>query len=405
VVKAYYKGKCPPKDGEWEKYKTERVPKAQYYEWFGPGTSYSNMSAVTGPISGGLTVLDFDSKEVYECWQKNDPDLAATLPTSKSSRGYHVFIRSNLTKDDLTSFSKIDIKAGGLVTLPPSIHRNGVRYEWIIQLPENVSDLPLLDPYEMTLDYFTDGNDGIDGKEGTDGKEGVGREGCVGFQDLGSKTRQEIEQAIAGTLPKAFRQRYNLLFLFCRLLKKIDEIKERTAEELIEMGVADMWYERALPNIETKSLTMTRSRFANAWEDAKYPPGDGKSLKIAWENAQKSTRPMAELKQFEGEEVMEKLIRLCFELQVLAGPDGVWFIPTRKAPELFDISHSWLGIMLKELCKMKVIEMTKRHTAQKCTRYRFIGPSMAVLQEQTAGRQKRIETRSEGEGTVLSDGH
>lgn len=321
VVKAYYKGKFPQKNGEWEKYKTERVPESQYYEWFGPGTSYSNMSAISGPISGGLTVLDFDSSTVYECWQQRKPRWAVKLPTSKSGRGYHVFIRSNLTKDDLTSFSKVDIKAGGLVSLPPSMHNNGVRYKWIIPLPENVKELSLLDPYNLELDHLTDGIDGNDGKEGIDGNEGVVKKKLnESLDSLSVDTRDMINKAIAETLPKEYGQRYNLLFLFARKLKKIDEIKNQSAEELMKMGIDALWHEKALPNIETKSFEMTRARFINAWEDAKYPPGEGLSLQIAWENAQKLKISMDELENYKNEPKMQMLIKLCFELQRLAGP-------------------------------------------------------------------------------------
>jgi len=384
VVKAIYKGKHPPKNEEWKIYKTKLITEVQLEKWFGPKASYSNISAITGPASGGLTVLDFDSTDVYERWQRNNPELSSTLPKSRSSRGYHVFLRSSLSKDDTTSYAEVHIKAGGLVSLPPSMHKSDVRYEWIIPLPEKVSDLPIINPYKMKLGYFPDGNDGKDGKEGTDGKEGVVEKRCVCFQDLSKETREKINEAIERTLPKAFGQRYNLLFLFCRWLKKIDEIKEKTAEELIEMGIANMWYERALSNIGTKSLAMTKIRFAEAWEDAKYPPGEGKSLQIAWENALKSTKPMVELEQIEGDEVMEKLIRLCFELQVLAGPDDEWFIPTNKARELFNFSHSWLGILLKELCKREVIKKTREYTAVRCSRYKFIGPSLKSILKQTA---------------------
>ena len=383
-IKAYYKGKFPPKDGEWKVYKTKQITEVQLQEWFGPDIRYSNISAITGPASEGLTVLDFDLTNVYRRWRKNNPDLASVLPISKSGRGYHVFMRSNLVKDDTSSFANIHIKAGGLVSLPPSMHESCTRYEWINPLPDKVSDLPLLSPYEMKLGYFTDGNDGIDGKESNDGNEGVVKSCGVCFQDLSKETQKKINEAIEKTLPAAFGQRYNLLFLFCRYLKKIEEIKSKTAEELINMGIADTWHERALPNIKTKSLTMTRIRFTDAWEDAKYPPGEGKSLQIAWENAQKSTKPMIELELFKSDEVMKKLIRLCFELQILAGPDDVWFVPTHKAPDLFGLTHAWLATLLKELSKRNIIKKTQRHTGNRCARYKFIGPSMATLREQTA---------------------
>lgn len=384
VVKAYYKGKCPPKDGEWEKYKTERVPEAQYYEWFGPGTSYSNMSAISGPISGGLTALDFDSEELYEYWKQKYPEYT-NLPTSKSGRGYHIFFRSTLTKDDTSTFNEIHIKAAGLVSLPPSMHKSSVRYEWIIPLPTKVAALPLIDPYKWDLNHLTDGNDGKDGKECIDGNEGVVKrivKDCL--DNLSVDTRDKIKKAIAETLPKEYGQRYNLLFLFARKLKKIDEIKKLSAEELMKMGIDVLWHEQALPNIKTKSLAMTQARFINAWEDAKYPPGEGLSLQIAWENAQKSKICMVELEDYRNEPIMQLLIKLCFELQRLAGPDDEWFIPTHKGSRLFGISYQWLAVLLNRL-EEKIIKKTKKYTAnKKCSRYIFIGPSAALLWKGTA---------------------
>ncbi|MBN2127952.1 MAG: bifunctional DNA primase/polymerase [Sedimentisphaerales bacterium] len=383
VVKAYYKGKCPPKGGQWERYETEQVSEEQIHEWFGPGASHGNISVVTGPISGGLTVIDFDSVALYEAWAKQQPELAKTVPTVKSGRGYHVYCRSNLDKDDTSTYAEIDIKAKGLVSLPPSVHKSDVRYKWVIPLPEHVEQLPLLDPYELGLDHLTDGTDGKDGTEGTDGKDG-GCGGCVElrFEDLDVETRKEIERAIAKTQPTGPGQRHKLLFLLARMLKKIDAVKDKSGEDL--MFIADMWHKRALPNIEHKSPTMTRARFLDAWKDAKYPPGEGKSLEIAWANAQKADSPMPELEVYKEDEVMQKLVRLCFELQRLAGPDEEWFIPTQKAPELFGFSHAWLAVLLKTLAANGIIRKTKEHTRGKCSRYVYTGPSVKLLREEAA---------------------
>ncbi|MHC4418929.1 MAG: bifunctional DNA primase/polymerase [Planctomycetota bacterium] len=379
VVKAYYKGKCPPKGGEWERYETERVTEEQLRQWFGPKASYSNIAAVTGPISGGLTTVDFDSLQVYTWWVSKHPELAATLPTSRSRRGYHVFFRSALTRDDTTSYQHVDIKARGLVSLPPSTHKSGVRYEWITPLPGHVCELPMLDPYEWELGLFTDGKDGIDGNEGNDGNEGVGKgvEEC--FEGLSLEVRTAIEDAIRETLPKKYGERYNLLFLFARKLKKVEEIKNKSAQELIEMKIADMWHERAKRNMETKSLAMTRARFANAWQDAKYPPGEGLSLQIAWKAALKSTMSMPELEQYGDDRIMERLIRLCLELQRLAGPDDEWFVPTHEGGKLLGISHSWVSVLLKDVESRKIIKETRHYTGRRCTRYVYTGPSLGLL--------------------------
>lgn len=320
-------------------------------------------------------MVDFDSEAAYRWWAQRNPDLAAELPTVKSGRGYHVYFRSDLNKDK--SFGKIELKANGLVAIPPSMHKNGKRYEWLIPLPGNVSELPLHNPCDWNLEEFTDGTDGIDGSEGIDGNEGVGKSGLNTLEQLRPESRHMVLQAIESTLPTRHGRRWKLLFLLARKLKKIDEIKDLSAEEI--MFIADLWHEKALPNIKTKSLIMTQERFKNAWEDAKYPPGDGKSLEIAKEAAFNSKMPMAELEPYKKEEIMQNIIRLCFELQRLAGPNDDWFIPTNKAQELFGISHSWLATLLKTLCKKKIIKKTKKHTRLKCTRYKYIGPSMSLL--------------------------
>ena len=93
---------------------------------------------------------------------------------------------------------------------------------------------------------------------------------------------------------------------------------------------------------------------------------------------------MTELEEFKDDEVMEKIIRLSFSLQKLAGPDGEWFIPTNKGQELLGISHSWLAVMLGGL-EGKIIKKTKKHTKLKCARYKYIGPSIALLRKNTNG--------------------
>jgi hypothetical protein len=378
-VKVLYKGKFPAKGETWEEYQTERVTIERLEEWFGPDACFGNISAVTGPISSGLTVLDFDSEKTYRWWSDRNQELAAELPTSTSGRGYHIFFRSALNKDDTSSYQDMDLKAKGLISLPPSMHKSGKRYKWLVPLPGNISELPLLNPLDWNLEEFTDGDDGSEGSEGLDGKEGVGKR--VGkIEELMPETQAAIEEAIEKTLPKAYGQRYGLIWRCCQHLLAFEEIKDKSWEEIMIIG--DIWHKRALPNIEHKSLLMTQARFKNAWGDVKYPVGEAKSLEIAVEDALNSKTPMPELEEFKGDEVMEKIIRLCFSLQKLAGPDDNWFIPTNKAPELFGITHSWLAIMLGRL-EGKIINKTKKHTKFKCSRYRFIGPSMALLRKDT----------------------
>jgi hypothetical protein len=80
---------------------------------------------------------------------------------------------------------------------------------------------------------------------------------------------------------------------------------------------------------------------------------------------------------------MQLLIKLCFELQRLAGPDDEWFIPTHKGSRLFGVSYQWLAVLLNRL-EGKIIKKTKKYTANiKCSRYIFIGPSKTLLWKET----------------------
>lgn len=96
-----------------------------------------------GSVSGGLYVRDFDTKESYEAWKKKHPELAKTLPTVATARGFHVYARSSGPELRTRCFEDGEAKgAGTYVLVPPSVHPTGVPYEWIVPLGETV---PLVD--------------------------------------------------------------------------------------------------------------------------------------------------------------------------------------------------------------------------------------------------------------------
>ena len=91
---------------------------------------------------------------------------------------------------------------------------------------------------------------------------------------------------------------------------------------------------------------------------------------------------IVELEDYRNDPIMQLLIKLCFELQRLAGPGGEWFIPTHKGSRLFGVSYQWLAVLLNSL-DGKIIKKTKKYTGNKCSRYIFIGPSTALLGKKT----------------------
>lgn len=369
VVKVYYKGKCPPKDGEWEKYKTERVREAQYYEWFGPGTSYSNISAISGPISGGLTALDFDSEELYEYWKQKYPEYV-NLPTSKSGRGYHIFFRSTLTKDDTSTFNEIHIKAAGLVSLPPSMHKSGVRYEWIIPLPERVDQLPLIDPYNWNLDKVTEDTEEPEDLEDTDDTERhrSHRGGSENWLDyLDSELKKEVENAIEHTLPQKQGQRNDAVFPLCQWLKALPELRNLPAKEL--KPIVKEWHKRAYPVIGTKNFTVTWADFIHAWPRVKWPKGDV-MLSQAVKKALEGKTVLPEIDEYDTEEA-RLLLKVCYELQQGMG-DSPFFLASRKAGGIIGLSHRAAFKLLEMFVADGKLELVQTHTTRKAPRYRYI---------------------------------
>lgn len=133
----------------WEYLQDFRIKEDTIVKWWTEWPE-AQIAVVCGRISG-ITVVDIDwvkneAKEIlYD--QSIKPEVIAErikdAPVSKTgSLGRHVFLRNfdamNSTKE---IHRQIDIKSdGGYIILPPSIHENGNRYEWVNQwdmvLPE-----------------------------------------------------------------------------------------------------------------------------------------------------------------------------------------------------------------------------------------------------------------------------
>ena len=128
-------GEKRPSLASWSEYQ-ERVPtEAELREWF---KSDIGLCVVCGSVSGNLAVLDFDTEGAYEQWSQAWPEVAAKLPTSKSGRGFHVFLSTPEPVPSTGLFIK-DFKGkagdvlgeGKVCVLPPTKHPSGALREWI----------------------------------------------------------------------------------------------------------------------------------------------------------------------------------------------------------------------------------------------------------------------------------
>jgi hypothetical protein len=133
-IRAYSGKKMPAV--RWKLWQTERPSKAQLQQWFTRcrfKTPIIGLAVICGPVSGGLVVRDFDTMEAYNRWAQDHPDLAATLPTVETNRGRHVYFIGTVTA--IMYFADGELKGGGYVCLPPTIHPSGITYKCIIPFP------------------------------------------------------------------------------------------------------------------------------------------------------------------------------------------------------------------------------------------------------------------------------
>jgi hypothetical protein len=91
-----------------------------------PGVT--GLAVVTGAVSGGLAVRDYDQIDAYLAWAGAHPEDANRLPTVRTARGFHVYGR--LDAEDYRTFADGELRADSkhYVLLPPSLHPDGPTY-------------------------------------------------------------------------------------------------------------------------------------------------------------------------------------------------------------------------------------------------------------------------------------
>ncbi len=123
---------------EWKPFQATRASKEQIEEWFKQFPK-ANIGVITGAISG-IVVVDIDTTESIS------RELPPTVVSRTGRGGSHYFYKhpGKEVKTRGGILPKVDIRAdGGYVVMPPSLHKSGNYYEWIIS-PDDSSfaDLP-----------------------------------------------------------------------------------------------------------------------------------------------------------------------------------------------------------------------------------------------------------------------
>jgi hypothetical protein len=311
----------------------------------------TGLAAILGRVSGGLAVRDFDDVSAYESWAREFPDDAARQPTVRTSRGYHVF--GVLESAAYVTFTDGELRAdcGHYVVIPPSIHRSGSIYTWIIPLPGEGIPLPPL-PSATTCQKTQDN---------PNNPTACARPSPTSHDD--------VENAIARTLPTGPGQRNRRLFDLARELKRF---MAKARRDDLRTIVRD-WYRRALPNISTKAFSDSWCDFVVAWRKVKCPAGA--SLHAALVAADQQQAPSC-LADYDGD--LRRLGALCWQLQLRWGKRP-FPLGCREAGNLLGISPMKAWRLLQTLRFDRVVHRVKKGSkaSKRVSEWRFCDPEKA----------------------------
>lgn len=384
-------GKKPPVS--WKTYQTRPPYPNELRRWFADGKA--GLAVMHGDVSGGLICRDFDTPEAYRAWVAAHPDLANTLPTVATGRGFHVYARS--TWRGYIGHAKLG--DGELIAnekhysiLPPTVHKSGRLYEWLVPLPDTPDEMPVIDdPREAGFAGGVTQTSQRDTRPLSPAASPPSDSDSVSLSTFGSdevslsgsNTQRETEitacaslcavpgvlEAVKRSLPEGPAQRNDAIFDLARRLKGLPALAGLSAGELRQ--VVSLWHRLALPTITTKDFLDTWGDFCHGWERAKYPVNGEYIMTTIPERAK--ARPVEGIE----DKRLAVLAAMCRELQADAG-DKPFFLSVRDAARPFGVSpktgQAWLWALVGD---GYLVEVKKGGTAEgprKATRWRYREP-------------------------------
>lgn len=344
----------------WKRYQSQRATDAQVRKQFDkPGVT--GIGIVCGPISGGLTVRDFDVDGTYADWSKKYADLARLLPTVVTPRGNHVYFACPTCSTRHLEDGELRAE-GHYVLAPPSLHPTGVEYRWLVSLP--AEGVPVIDdPAAAGLIPASDREHGADGANRSKEKT---------IEKIEAISGDAVEAAILSTLPLSPGQRNRAVFKLCRALKGIPSLAD--ADPLQLRPIVEQWHKLALPVIQTKPFEETWIDFLKGWERVKFPAGQGPLDEVV-RRLDLAELPQEAL-QYEQPQ-FRRLVLLCRELQRVS-EERPFFLSVRTAGGLIGVSADTASRWMYLLQREGVLKLVAEATRHRARRYRYVPPVATV---------------------------
>jgi hypothetical protein len=352
----------------WKRYQTVRPTDEETAQKFS-APALTGLAVVTGAISDSLAVFDFDTVDGYLEWARTHREVAASLPTARTHRGYHVYCRlpaGLLCYQRKAPFpGQVIADSVHYVALPPSLHPEGSVYQWLqppgaaIPLLEDPVSLGLLPPIPSPLLPLP----------------AKRIRSCVCLAS--SKTGQVdvlIAAAVERTLPLEAGQRHGCLFRLERELKAISALAGLEAEAL--EPVVREWFERCRSVVRDQRWWETWRDFCSGWQRVRCAAG------ARVEDLHRWLEDTVPFDPWQTAEEKDNRCRLrlelaCEQLQASQGNER-FTLAVRTAGEIIGVDKDTAASLIRSFEQAGILERVGEHDRRKrlAREWRYRGPGL-----------------------------
>jgi hypothetical protein len=339
----------------WAQCQRSRPTRATVQRWFKlqaiGGRPITGVAVILGAVSGGVRVRDFDDVRGYLAWANAYPHLAATLPTSRTRRGFHVFFAGD-GPELIKAMGDGEYRGRGYVVAPTSLHPDGGNYSW--DQPPDPAGWPKLTGFDLAS--LAPGPDTCNESLSLVESSAV------------ALAESPVEQAVRLTLPTGPGQRHRCIWALVGRLKGIPG-KWSPPERI---SAIREWHRHALPTIRTKGFGETLADYLTAWRNRKYAAGGVWELTVQRALAGPCAAVADALGIHDGS--LRRLMTLMANLQAQV---GTFSLSCRQAGEAIGIKKTQAHQLLQSLEGLGVVEVVTQGKPGKAgdpaTVWRWIG--------------------------------
>lgn len=354
--------------------------------------SPTGIAVILGSSSNNLVCSDFDDLGKYVEWQEQHKEFAASVPTTKTFRGRHLYFNS-VTAYQNTHYGEYRGDSKHYSILPPSLHPKGISYEWIypigksLPVVENPAKVGLLpESCSDSMYCSTDSSICIPSPTPNNLQYGIGKlppssTGKVSWRAVDPAVLPQPEQnkgryrgwmmpdavrnVIRIHVPVGIGERNRRLMDLVRHLKGLPE-KWNAFKAWV---VFREWWGAAVSVVGTKQIETSWLEFLRAWANC-HTPQKQMDVEELYRAAAMQVLPNRAERLPEN---LKLLLGACMVLQAWHG-DRPFYLSVEDAGRIVKLTKMWGCKAFKRLCDEGFLERisTGSNLTGKASYYRYV---------------------------------